>query len=623
MSKILVLDKITVDKIAAGEVIERPASVAKELIENAIDSGASYIKTEIRNGGIELIRVTDDGCGIEPEDVRTAFFRHATSKLKSIDDLSGILSLGFRGEALSSIAAVSQVELMTRTAGSLTGVRTAISGGEEISYEEIGVPFGTTIIVRNLFFNTPARAKFLKSGAAEGRTIAAVVEILALSHPEISFELNVSGTEKLFTDGSGDLRNTIFGIYGGAVAGAVAPVDYRDGSLTITGYAGDPNISRGNRNGEIFFVNGRCVKDEIISSAIEQAYQGELMQHRYPFAILNIGILPDQVDVNVHPSKQVVKFEDSRLIYDAVYSAVRNTVQKSRNIPDIEAGARNAAPVPPRKTPENQTESENTAPPREPERPVSRAGGEADPESRALNPDADPGGFSRPEPFEKNRLNGLYPEKREPGTVRETFSNPVQENLSEIKCHIRLIGSVFDTYILAEYSDNFYMIDQHAAHEKILFETFMKRVSQHTAYSQQLMPAAVLTVSPSRESLLEEHADLFAELGFEIEHFGGREYRITAVPYDFFGADPVSLITEILDNDLVPDKGTKQVIRERIALRSCKAAVKAKMRLSDEEKEALLQELFSLEDPYHCPHGRPAVIRMSRQELERKFKRLV
>ncbi|HIV17327.1 MAG TPA: DNA mismatch repair endonuclease MutL [Candidatus Alectryocaccobium stercorigallinarum] len=632
MNRIEVLDQNTIDKIAAGEVVERPASVAKELIENAIDSGANAITVEIKNGGIDFIRITDNGCGIPADQVRSAFLRHATSKLRNINDLNSISSLGFRGEALSSISAVSQVELITRDADSVTGVRYIIEGGVEKSFEEIGAPYGTTFIMRNLFFNTPARAKFLKSSVSEQNAVTSYVEQLALSNPDISFKYIAGGSTKIYTSGNGSLKEAVYQIYGKDAVRQLIPVSETCENVNISGFLGRGEAARGNRNFEIYFVNGRYVRDKIISKAIEDGYQGNLMQHRYPFTILNFEMAKDKVDVNVHPAKLEIRFSRQQEIYAEISEAVRRQLLENQSIPEVTLFSskkktddkslnKNAygnilrnneeqTEIPDgmhaEKIPEAAYKKEGSFIQNQPKEPVK-----TEPASRSI-----------PEPFEYKRRDSF---KKTPELVAEkqiTFFENDKITPEKIRRH-RTIGQVFETYFLVEMDDKFYIVDQHAAHEKILYEKLIKNLNEHKNLSQMLMPSAVLSLSITEAVLLKENIETFERFGFEIEEFGGREFRITAVPADLYSVDTRELFMEILDGLDEPAAKEPTLLAEKIASKSCKAAVKANMRLSAQEAEKLMDELFALDDPYHCPHGRPVMVSFSHYELDRKFKRIV
>lgn len=630
MNEIKILDQNTIDKIAAGEVVERPASVAKELIENAIDSGANAITVEIKNGGIDFIRITDNGCGIPADQIRTAFLRHATSKLRTISDLSSVSSLGFRGEALSSICAVSQVELITRDEDSVTGVRYVIHGGKEISFEEVGAPFGTTIIMRNLFFNTPARAKFLKSPTSEQNAITAYVEQLALSHPDISFKYIAGSGTRLYTSGNGSLKEAVYQIYGKETVRSLIPIEVTGENLRVSGFLGRAEAAKGNRNFEIYFVNGRYVRDKIISKAIEDGYQGNLMQHRYPFTVLNIETDRDKVDVNVHPAKLEVRFSRQQEIYDELSEIVRVNLLERQSVPEVLSESRgqraeNRGQIPDKSIPEpfevRRRDAEQNA--------VSNP---LEAKEREIVKDTviEPLEDQKEKHINKSVSEQFEIKRREAVTRTHEIVAEKQVSLFEDdkftaqrKQSYRIIGQVFDTYFLIESEDKLYIIDQHAAHEKVIYERLMKSLSGHKNISQLLMPSVVLSLSPREAEILNANMDSFEAFGFKIEEFGGREFRITEVPADLYDIDTHELFTEILADLDEPSAKEPKIIGERIALKSCKAAIKGNMRMSQLEIRALIDELFTLEDPYHCPHGRPVIISFSHYELDRKFKRIV
>lgn len=617
MNRIELLDQITIDKIAAGEVVERPASVAKELIENSIDAGASAITVEIKNGGIDFLRITDNGCGIASDQVRTAFLRHATSKIRNIRDLAGVSSLGFRGEALSSISAVSQVELITRAQDSITGVRYIIEGGVEKSFEEIGAPFGTTFLMRHLFFNVPARAKFLKTPATEANAISSYVEQLALSHPEISFKYMANGNVKLYTSGNGNLQEAVYQIYGKEAARSLIPVEIKTEYMTISGFLGRAENSRGNRSYEIFFVNGRYVKDKIISKAIEDSYQGYLMQHRYPFTVLNFEVDKEKVDVNVHPAKLEVRFSEQDSIYDQIYCSLKKAIAEHQSIPSMKIDAK---PINDNILNDDIYEKNNAYVKHEIQKTEINKPVEIQKEVKKIIP----------EPFEYKRFEEkkaspeLVAEKNDINKLQKQISLFDEDRITPEKTkNYRIIGQAFDTYFIIEMEDSLYLVDQHAAHEKVLFEKLMKSLDDHKIYSQNLMPAIVVSLTLKDAAVLLENIDVFRSFGFELEEFGGKEFKITAVPSDLYGIDVKELFIEILDNLNEPSSGEPRIISERIALRSCKAAIKGNMHMSQSEGEKLISELFKLNDPYHCPHGRPVMISLSHYELDKKFKRIV
>ncbi|WP_251207208.1 DNA mismatch repair endonuclease MutL [Acetatifactor aquisgranensis] len=781
MSQIHILDSETIDKIAAGEVVERPSSVVKELVENAIDAGAGAVTVEAKDGGIEFIRVTDNGCGMEGSQLRTAFLRHATSKIEDAGDLMRISSLGFRGEALSSIAAVAKVEVITTPAGSIMGNRILLEGARETGFEEVGAPEGTTFLVRNLFFNTPVRRKFLKQPATEGGYIVDLMEHLALSRPDVSFKLVMGGQMKFHTSGNGDLKEVIYRIYGRDAANELVPIQAEKNGVKVEGYLGKPVQVRSNRNFEIYFINGRFIRSNVLSRAIEEGYKEYLMQHKFPFCVLHITMDTGRVDVNVHPTKMDVRFDDaigfSSFLTEAVKGALRSremipqaTLSTERELKearkaereekaegrsrekqaapepfehrrgdayrvmeetryaaekpgkqefihnpvwervrngraDNDSGMPSAVPVsgdtermavagksagsageilsdipmpkeiqaaeaeeeepfftetselseeeehsaqqilPAQKTeamnqPEEQPAFQEGNANRPEEQPWFREGEASRPEEQ---PSLREGEANRPEeqPLLQERdakqsaEQSLRPEAgmkyaAEQAPLQEAYSGE-QMNLFEEKIltmenrsRFRIIGQVFDTYWLIEFEDKLMMIDQHAAHEKVNYERLMKRYHEKNVLSQGLMPPVIVSLSGQEESVLKNHLDTFAALGFEIEAFGGSEYALRSVPVDLYGCDEREMFLEVLDSLLYGTGfGSIRVIEEKIASMSCKAAVKGNNKLSVPEAEALIDELLTLDNPYNCPHGRPTIVTISKTEMERKFKRIV
>ena len=659
MRKIAVLDQNTIDKIAAGEVVERPSSVVKELVENAIDAGATAVTVEITDGGKKLIRITDNGSGMEEEQIPLAFLRHATSKIEKVEDLEHIASLGFRGEALSSIAAVSQVELITKTPSAISGNRYVIEGGMEHSLEELGAPEGTTFLVRNLFYNTPARSKFLKSDSTEANYIHTLMEQLALSHPEISFKYIQNKQVKLHTSGNYSVRDVIYSVYGRDIAKALLEVEWENSFMKITGFVGKPEIARGNRSFENYYINGRYVKNNIITKAIENAYKGFLMQHKFPFVSLRMEMEGNDLDVNVHPAKREVRFAREQEVYDAVYDTVHTALTRREMIPKVTLGTDEpvkkeaketvksaAVPEPfeqkrreqiykagaakslvresPVFTPLEETFFEGTlkknqeldeaksrqaaVPPSKPEKELEKK-----PEIRSeVNPEEKQPELRRSEP----ELSESKPKQLE--LFEEKLLSP------QSRSRIRMIGQVFDTYWLAQFEDKFYIIDQHAAHEKIYYERLVRKFREHSIDSQYLTPPLIVSLNMQEEEVLNANRDYFEKFGFEIEHFGGREYCISAVPSNLYGLTEEELFLEMLDQlESDHSKDTLDIFASRLATMACKAAVKGNNRLSMEEAEKLLDELITLENPYHCPHGRPTIISMTKTEMEKKFKRIV
>ncbi len=596
---IRLLDQNTIDKIAAGEVIERPAAVVKELVENAIDSGANAITIEIKQGGISFIRITDNGCGIPKDQIPLAFQRHATSKISTIEDLFQVKSLGFRGEALSSIAAVSQVELITKDADSIIGCRYEIHGGTEITNEEIGCPDGTTFIMRNLFYNTPARGKFLKTNATEGGYISDVVLHFILSHPEIRFKFIWDGKIKIQTSGNGNVKDNIYNQYGPDITKALLPVGVSQNGMTLTGFIGKPELSRGTRSFMNYYINGRHIKSPVIQKGIEAAYQGFTMTNRFPFTALFLKIDSSCLDVNVHPSKMEVRFTNQEEVFELFRTGLHEILKQATLIPKVSLG---------KDEPAKKAEKKLIEPPvRTPEIPKT------------------------PEPFETKRT------AQTPASTaaRKVSVAPVikyeqqslfQEQLlqEEDEVRFRLIGQVFGTFWLIEYKDELLIIDQHAAHEKVLYEELMKELSENHVYSQNLLAPVVLTLTHREKEVLASYQEAFTKLGFEIEEFGGDEYAVKAVPSHFLHLASRELFYSILDELLEnPQGGKTELITDRCASISCKAAVKGNHTLSFSEAEKLIEKMLRAEEPYHCPHGRPTTISMTKKEFEKKFKRIV
>ena len=716
MPQIEVLDEQTIDKIAAGEVVERPSSVVKELVENAIDAKASAITVEIKEGGTSLIRITDNGCGIEAEQIPIAFYRHSTSKIRKVEDLVRISSLGFRGEALSSIAAVAQVELITKTQEQFTGSRYLIEGGKEISLEEIGAPNGTTFLVKNLFYNTPVRRKFLKSAQTEAGYVNDLMERMALSHPDVSFKFINNGQIRLHTSGNGQLKDIIYHIYGRDIAANLLEVHGQYEGFCVDGYIGKPIIARGNRNFESYFINGRYIKSSLIAKSLEDGYRGFMMQHKYPFTVLTISLDGTLVDVNVHPNKMELRFSNGETLYQQLVALISGRLRESELIPKVAVHEekvsakhvevpREAVPEPfetkrlerlraaiakdspyERKYPERDplagrkmqqtavTENSNHAVVREnivfdakPEEvqkievPMQEAHAvqgaqKTTPEEKQRYND----GMLAPDLDEREKAvqhaadstedqstgNEHFSEKiMEPGEVGSMVSNPVQQNLFEVaeqeanedsaseelkllskqaRPQHRIIGQLFDTYWLVEFQDQFYMIDQHAAHEKVLFERTMKAYREKEFTSQMISPPIILSLTMQEENLLKKFLPEFEKLGYEIEHFGGKEYTVNAVPGNLYGLNGQSLLLELMDGlGGMSEKDAPDLVVEKIASMSCKAAVKGNQKLSRAEIEHLIDELLTLENPYFCPHGRPVIVAMTKYEIEKKFKRIV
>ena len=630
-NKIAVLEKSTIDKIAAGEVVERPSSVVKELVENAIDAGASAITVEIKDGGKSYIRITDNGCGIPEDELSVAFMRHSTSKLRDASELADIHTLGFRGEALSSISAVSRVEMITKPADTLMGVRYVIEGSKEVSLDKIGAPDGTTIMVYQLFFNTPARKKFLKTDTTEASYISELMERLALSHPDISFCFISNKKEKIHTSGNGNLMDTIYQIYGRQIASNLLAVEKETDLLKVSGFIGNSNVARGNRSLENFYINGRYIKSPLLSKSVEEGYVGYLMQHQYPFCVLMITTKEASVDVNVHPTKQEVRFDDEMAIADIFKSLIFERLYQREDIAEVTLDE-NVQAASLRKT----TENDATDP-----------GSESitcEPESKKEETIIE----VAPEPFEKSRLEKMrqkitaqihadtpyerkyqeyYQEKeKEQDQSREEKVTYEQTSfLSEqARAKHRIIGQVFDTYWLIEHDNKLYIIDQHAAHEKVLFERMMKQLQDKEMTTQYVSPPIIVSLTRAEQDILKRYEEVLSELGYVISSFGGNEFAIEGVPGNLFSFDVKEFFMELLAScgELKGNDGHDMIV-EKVASMSCKAAVKGNNRLSYPEIEELLDELLSLENPYHCPHGRPTIIAMTKYELEKKFKRIV
>lgn len=664
MPQIQVLDQITIDKIAAGEVIERPASIVKELVENSIDAKAASVTVEIQDGGISLIRVTDNGSGIEREDIRNAFLRHSTSKIRKVEDLAHIASLGFRGEALSSISAVTRTELITKTKEDTFGTRYVIEGGVEQSLEDAGAPDGTTFLVRQLFYNVPARRKFLKTPMTEAGHVQDLLMRLALSHPEVAFTFINNGQTKMRTSGNGKLKDVIYSIYGREAAANLIELDYSMDGLVMKGYLGKPVITRGNRNFENYFVNGRYVKNAMLSKAIEDAYKDFLMQHKFPFVVIHFQVDGEKIDVNVHPTKMEMRFQRQQDVYNIVYEGVHRTLLEPELIPQVEAPAPKVisqpksespfllkpktAPQPMEKKPEEKEEPHDEAyfMKKMKERVLSyhqrNSSAEVAKKEQIFRPQAQAERIkdvlARAKEVEKQ------PQKQaeeQPELIRETpvyETKPVTEEKAEQlnlfeehllkrekKAEYKLIGQVFETYWLVEFENSLYIIDQHAAHERVLYERTLKEMKNREFTAQYLSPPIILSLSMQEAQVLNENMDRFTRIGFEIEPFGGEEYAVRAIPDNLFGIAKKELLLEMLDDlaDGISTSMTPELIDEKVASMSCKAAVKGNNRLSAQEADALIGELLLLENPYHCPHGRPTIIAMTQRELEKKFKRIV
>lgn len=645
MAKIQLLDQKTIDNIAAGEVIERPASVVKELVENAVDAKANAVTVEIKDGGMTLIRVTDNGIGIPKDQVKTAFLRHATSKIRSVEDLLSVSSLGFRGEALSSISAVAQVELVTKTAESFSGVSYKIYGGEEEAFDDIGAPDGTTFLVKNLFYNTPARRKFLKSATTEAGHVEQMMVHIALSHPEISFKFIHNNKNKIYTSGNGKVKDIIYHIYGRDVAGALIPLEAQNEDVKVTGFVAKPYVSRGNRNYESYFINGRYIKSSIIYKAIEEGYRTFTMKHRYPFVCLDFKIDQELLDVNVHPTKMEIRFRNGREIYELVVDAVRAALLQKDLVQDVLRETPKKKELPKTKEVKKPEPFEVNRRKEEVQKVDQQGQGvqqQVEKQRQAVQQQ-----IEKPSHPVKKTLTASESSKntKKPtyaglnyNTQKKEFPQYKTDELSSNQMTLRedpvfsvqarpdrkILGQLFKTYWLIEYEDQLFIMDQHAAHEKVNYERLMKNFKEKEIYSQRLEPPMVVTVSMTEAEALTRYKDAFAGLGFTIESFGGNEYCIREVPANLYGIGERDLFMELLDA-VSQENGTldTEVIASKIATMACKMSIKGNQRVSLMEVEHLLDELMKLENPYQCPHGRPTIIKMSKYEIDKKFKRIV
>lgn len=613
MPNIAILNQETIDKIAAGEVVERPCSVVKELVENAIDAGSTAITVEIKEGGISFIRITDNGCGIERDQVAVAFYRHSTSKIRSAEDLLTVKSLGFRGEALSSISAVARVELITKTYDELTGTRYVIEGSKELSNEEIGAPDGTTFIVKDLFYNVPARRKFLKTAQTEGSYISDMVEKLALSHPDISFKFINNNQTKLHTSGNGNRKDIIYHIFGREISSSLLEVKHECEYFKVEGFIGKPVITRGNRNYENYFINGRYVKSNILSRAIEEAYKSFLMQHQYPFTVLYFTFF-SELDVNVHPTKMELRFDNNNEIYVELCDTIYAILSHKEMIPEVPV---DSTPAP------KKIVHEYKEPIPEPfeKRRINEVRAA---ESRSVYGQSVTSAVTEPAAKAPETSAAYEPAQVVTGT-QQTLGDYDKVFLTEsAKKQFSIIGQLFKTYWLIEFEDKLYIIDQHAAHEKVLYEKTMARLANKDFTSQRISPPIVMTLDARESEMLEKYRSQIEQFGYEVEHFGGKEYMISAIPDNLFNIDMKDLFIEMLDDfSNATGRQTPDIITEKVASMSCKAAVKGNDKLTLSEINELIDELLSLDNPYNCPHGRPTIISMSKYEIEKKFKRIV
>ncbi len=628
-----ILDKATIDKIAAGEVVERPASIVKELLENSIDASSDQITVEIKEGGISLIRITDNGCGIDKDELKTAFLRHATSKITSAEDLERTLSLGFRGEALSSISAVTRTEIISKTKTAFTASLYKIDGGSEAAFEEVAAPNGTTIIVKDLFYNTPARRKFLKSANTEGAYISDIVEKLALSHPDISFRFISNNVNKLHTSGNGNLKDAIYRIYGKELTRLLLEINYKDESFEVSGYIAKPEYSKGNRTNELYFINSRYIKNNIISKAIEDAYGNRLMHGQYPFVLLNIKVDPASIDVNVHPSKTELRFGDAATVYAVIKSAVENTLLNADLVKRAYVSEKERAQEL-KSFLEAKLEEENKSGQRYPENFEVKRLTEEKEEKEEKKPQA----FFETVPTEvrevlEEKKDYSFPKDKEykvPEALKtsEKPKEPEYEQIKfleeeSIKKH-RIVGQIFSTYWIAELADEMFIIDQHAAHEKVLYERFLKAYKQNEVTKQYISPPLIISLSDIEAATVKNNERFFVDLGFELEAFGGKEYKLSALPAYLPSVDKKEMIMELIEELSESEAADEaEVILAKLASLSCKAAVKGNQNLSLKEVQILIDEMLKLENPYNCPHGRPTIIKMSKYDIEKKFKRIV
>ena len=643
MPNIAILNQETIDKIAAGEVVERPCSVVKELVENAIDAGSTAITVEIKEGGISFIRITDNGCGIERDQVAVAFYRHSTSKIRSAEDLLTVKSLGFRGEALSSISAVARVELITKTYDELTGTRYVIEGSKELSNEEIGAPDGTTFIVKDLFYNVPARRKFLKTAQTEGSYISDMVEKLALSHPDISFKFINNNQTKLHTSGNGNRKDIIYHIFGREISSSLLEVKHECEYFKVEGFIGKPVITRGNRNYENYFINGRYVKSNILSRAIEEAYKSFLMQHQYPFTVLYFTFF-SELDVNVHPTKMELRFDNNNEIYVELCDTIYAILSHKEMIPEVPVDSTPAPkkivheykepiPEPFEKRRINEVRAAEsrsvygqsvTSAAKAPAVNEQLTDNTSKLQTAKASASALVAGTGNSVELTTETSTAYEPAQVVTGT-QQTLGDYDKVFLTESsKKQFSIIGQLFKTYWLIEFEDKLYIIDQHAAHEKVLYEKTMSRLANKDFTSQRISPPIVMTLDARECEMLEKYRPQIEQFGYEVEHFGGKEYMISAIPDNLFNIDMKDLFIEMLDDfSNATGRQTPDVITEKVASMSCKAAVKGNDKLTLPEINELIDELLSLDNPYNCPHGRPTIISMSKYEIEKKFKRIV
>lgn len=636
MARINVLPKEIYQLIAAGEVVERPSSVVKEMIENSLDAGAKNITIEIKNGGSTYIRITDDGCGIERDDVRKVFISHATSKISKKDDLNSIATLGFRGEAMASISAVSKVELLTKAENEEIGTRYEIAGGEELEFDDAGCPNGTTIVVRDIFFNTPARMKFLKKDVTEGNQVAGIVDRMAISHPEISFRFIRDGKQVLITSGNGDLKSTVYSVLGKEMSDSLMSVDYSFNDMRITGFVSKPTASRKSRAGQYFYINNRIVKSKTAMAALEQAYKNTIMVGRFPACVLNIELNPAQVDVNVHPAKTEVRFANEKPIFDLVYYAVKTAIENDRTVKEVEF----------KENPIYRQESKNVYQNndnksfqakfdffKKKDEPPSQQVIKTKPRENfwqveAPKPEYKIARDEKPKP--RVDINIEYEEPEEISTAKSEDA-PKQRDIEKVVItdekdnenfipNFKLIGEAFKTYLIVEIENELYFIDKHAAHERMNFERFK---AQATVETQMLLAPVVVNLTKDEFIAISENVELIKKCGFELEEFGESQIIVRAIPSLVDGDSVKDLMLEIAQKllehktDILPDK-----IDWIYHSASCRGAVKAGDYTSRQEQEMFVKKLLSMPNIRFCPHGRPVFIKMSKYDIEKQFGRV-
>ena len=676
MGSIVLLDDLTINQIAAGEVIERPANVVKELVENSLDANATSVSVEIENGGITYMRITDNGKGIEPDDIDLAFERHATSKIRRAEDLVRVSTMGFRGEALASIAAIAKVEMVTRTKNNETGTKVIVEGGNILSKEECGAPIGTTITIRELFYNTPVRYKFLKKDFTEGGYIETAVERIALIHPEVGFKLINNKKEVLHTSGNGNMTDVVYNVFGKDIASNLVDVNFQYENIRVTGVVGKPEIARSNRSNQMFYVNGRFIKDKTLSAAAEEAYRTMIPHGKFGFCILNINIPPEQVDVNVHPAKLEVRFSEEGKVFKAIHYAIKNTLlgvdlvredDDNNYVPDVknitsEDSSKNTDTFGSKVVPI----SENVAPKRTL---FDIFKGKQEKNNAVKEEELKDNEYiievtQKEEKEKKSFMNNLTTNSESKITRPIEIKNPEEiENLHKLETNTKtdenanveskdtnntitdegqvntffekdfsdkapipeykILGVAFDTYILLQMDEDIYILDQHAAHERVLYEKIKENFYRSGGKEvQMLLLPDILEVSKRDMHMIKDHIDLFEQAGFALEEFGENTIKINGVPVICYEMDTKALFMDILDGIDITTRTNKQDIEEKfIATVACKAAVKANMKLDEREIRGLLDQMLLLDNPFTCPHGRPTAIRITKYEIEKKFGR--